>query len=595
MDFERFFYDIVDEFRAASLTKWKSFDELCRLIVYRQISENEDQLPDLAEIVMGKVSIRDAYKAASGLLFLKNEKDLSALFENTVVPDFVSGKQLNNVIYRLLDIRNYPRFEFVEALFDFGLRYLHKKEFTAISSDLADLLYHLSGLQGCERDRAQYPFSQTLRVAVRQAKSEGQASAIVENNTAFNWAVSWLLNIRLSIINPMESSKAMLSRDVDRAEVIIQVPPFGVTQANTQATSRTVFDGQRQSLIVSSIKNALDSGAKCIISVVTNGFLFRSGEDSDFRASLIDKGIIDAVIQLPEKALTQFNVPISILVINTKRDKQAPVLFYNADQGYHDRDFPKSRHKVLLGWEKILDGIANRAESPIASLVKKEKIQENHYDLSVANYVLGEATKAVQSLGQGLNQKVESLEYIADLIRAQPLKEDIADAEDEFLIANLTDIQNNGLLGSPAKIMKLAGRARNRAQLQALEPNDILLGIKGTVGKIGLVGEDCRSNWVANQNFVIIRLKKNAQISPIYLFRYLQSPLMQAYMQEVCSGTAMPMLKTADIKNLAIPLQDSQDQKDVEETHREILSCYEGIQKLQDAIAELNAKHWANV
>lgn len=182
---------------------------------------------------------------------------------------------------------------------------------------------------------------------------------------------------------------------------------------------------------------------------------------------------------------------------------------------------------------------------------------------------------------------------MAELIRGQLLKEDKTPQGETFYEVGVRNISNDGLVNKPEKSLQLSGRMRDRAELQRLQPGDILLVSKGSVGKIGLVGNDCDKNWVASQSFQVVRLTHTNYIaSSEYLFRYLSSPLVQEYLSEQITGTTIPVLKTADIKELPIPIVSLDEQKKIVQTHNKILDSYKHIHKIQNDIDSLRNIYW---
>ena len=82
-------------------------------------------------------------------------------------------------------------------------------------------------------------------------------------------------------------------------------------------------------------------------------------------------------------------------------------------------------------------------------------------------------------------------------------------------------------------------------------------------------------------------------MKPEYLYRYLASPMVQQYLEEIASGAGIPILKANDIKNLPVPLLSQEEQKRVLDVHQQIMDEYDAIRAHQARIDELTQKHWA--
>jgi type I restriction enzyme M protein len=267
------------------------------------------------------------------------------------------------------------------------------------------------------------------------------------------------------------------------------------------------------------------------------------------------------------------------------------VLLCDADQTAWVRQGGRGRNSKLIGWKEISEIVNQRQADGPAILVTKDEIKANEYDLTVSRYVLGRASRAMKALAQ--QEKTARLEDVAELIRAQALKEDKTPQGDEYLEVGPKDIGEDGYIIEPEKCLKLSGRVRDRAELQRLHPGDVLLVAKGSVGKVALVGDNCGDNWVASQAYQVIRLGPNSPVqSPEFLYRYLASPLVKAYLGEQTTGTTIPMLSTKEIKGLLVPVPSIEKQKQVSQTHKEILAAHERIRAIQQEIKALDQQYW---
>ena len=84
-----------------------------------------------------------------------------------------------------------------------------------------------------------------------------------------------------------------------------------------------------------------------------------------------------------------------------------------------------------------------------------------------------------------------------------------------------------------------------------LLPNDILISIKGTVGKIAIIGE-LQEQMIASPNIQIIRIENKSIIEPKVLYMFLKSNIGQSLLQRLSTGTVMPQVTTKDIQLLTM-------------------------------------------
>ena len=87
----------------------------------------------------------------------------------------------------------------------------------------------------------------------------------------------------------------------------------------------------------------------------------------------------------------------------------------------------------------------------------------------------------------------------------------------EVAVADLDDV---GRVRHPTKQVSVSRDAVIQTRRALLKFGDIILVIKGSVGKVGFVCDlpgELEANWIASQSFVIVRLRPHA---PIRDFRF---------------------------------------------------------------------------
>lgn len=119
--------------------------------------------------------------------------------------------------------------------------------------------------------------------------------------------------------------------------------------------------------------------------VVPHGVLFRGSSEGKIRKQLIDEGLLDAVIGLPEKLFYGTGIPAAIMVFRKDRADDK-VLFIDAS-----REFVAGKNQNQLSDEnvaKIVRTYQQREEvDKYSYLATLEEIQENDYNLNIPRYV----------------------------------------------------------------------------------------------------------------------------------------------------------------------------------------------------------------
>ncbi len=121
--------------------------------------------------------------------------------------------------------------------------------------------------------------------------------------------------------------------------------------------------------------------------VLPHGVLFRSGAEGEIRKRLIDKNYIDTIIGLPSNLFTNTGIPVVVLILKKNRKLDEPVLVIDAS-----KEFIKIGKQNVLQEKhiaKIVDTfVGKNSEEGYSSLVYREDILENDYNMNIPRYVM---------------------------------------------------------------------------------------------------------------------------------------------------------------------------------------------------------------
>ncbi len=150
-----------------------------------------------------------------------------------------------------------------------------------------------------------------------------------------------------------------------------------------------------------------------------------SNRERDIRSKFVEKGLVEAVILLPENLFCNTSAPGIIVVINKAKPHPGEILLINAS-----RHFEKGRPKnyltdehtaeiatVTLEWQEVEE---------LSAIVGEEEVARNDYNLSPSRYVVIDDTEPVLPLEEAL-----VLLAMAEEARAE------ADADLESVLAQL--------------------------------------------------------------------------------------------------------------------------------------------------------------
>lgn len=119
--------------------------------------------------------------------------------------------------------------------------------------------------------------------------------------------------------------------------------------------------------------------------VLPHGVLFRGGDEGKIRENLIEKNNIDTIIGLPSNIFFGTGIPTIIMVLKRNRPT-SDVLIIDASKGFEKSG--KNNKLRPCDIKKIADTVKSRARvEKYSTLVSKETIRENGYNLNIPRYV----------------------------------------------------------------------------------------------------------------------------------------------------------------------------------------------------------------
>lgn len=211
-----------------------------------------------------------------------------------------------------------------------------------------------------------------------------------------------------------------------KSEVVVANPPFsldkwGIDEAEHDPHRRFTRGLPPKSkgdyafilhMLASLSEQSHTGGASRMIVVVPHGVLFRGGAEGKIRASLINDGLLDAVIGLPTNLFFGTGIPAALLVFRKGHRPsgtgQDDVLFIDAS-----REFAAGKNQNQLresDLQKIVDTYRTRASvEKYARLVPVTEIAANDHNLNIPRYVdTSEATEEIDVAG--LQTEINGLE-----------------------------------------------------------------------------------------------------------------------------------------------------------------------------------------
>ena len=361
---------------------------------------------------------------------------------------------------------------------------------------------------------------------------------------------------------------------------VLSFPPFGAR--GKQDLSKDKFNRFKihrgTNLDVAHFEHILAQCKEKAVVLVPVGFSYRTASEELFRQDIVNKNILEAVIQLPPNLHTATSIETTFFVIN-KQKTADKVLFINLkDEQFLKRD---GRKIVFENVDKIIDMYKSSEEiDNISIVVSNEDIKDNGYSLAIDRYVVSKEAKELQEILS--SYETVELQDIAEIRRSQLFKDE-GDGKEVYELSP-SDFSKAGFTKEGGKLKKI-GKQSNKYETYKLQAFDVLVSTKGTIGKTAIIDEVFEP-ILASQASQVIRVKDRETAIELYMF--LKSDIGQAMLGQLVAGAAMPQISTNEIKKLQIPLLSENEKKQVLLNFNDEIKMYNEIDKINTNIAQIH-------
>lgn len=200
-------------------------------------------------------------------------------------------------------------------------------------------------------------------------------------------------------------------------------------------------------------------------------------------------------------------------------------------------------------WDSLLN-----TEAENVRYVDCCEISKNNFNLAVSAYIMD---AGLQSWIEGM--KTSEAYLLSDLVDFDRILafrswEEGEDAKVFYELA-ISDIDEFGQITSPNRVRYVSYKDVPLIQKQCLKPGDILISVKGSLGKIVFMPENIPNNWFVSPSFVVCRIKERESkkgLNAQYLYKYLMTEMVQAYLKHLNTGGSVPMIRLEDIKKVPV-------------------------------------------
>lgn len=302
-------------------------------------------------------------------------------------------------------------------------------------------------------------------------------------------------------------------------------------------------------------------------------------QDLVLREKITESKRLKAVISLPAGFLVGTAIYTQALVFDSADSNHESVSFIDLKSKDYIEEGKSGRKLVNLNL-KAKDEIENvLADKKNTSSIKVSlsEIKNNENSFDIGRYIAArESAKSLEGI------ETVNLENVVEIYRAQASVKD-SDG-DKYYEISASDINPLGIIETPKKEIVL--NKDNRALKNLVHKGDIVLAIKGSTGKVGLVEAE-HDNWLAGQSFVILRLKDKAW-TPEFLFWQLNSKRIKKQLGLLSTGGFIQLLKISDVKGLKLIPPTTEILQKVHDANIRRSEILQKIKALQAELASLD-------
>lgn len=302
-------------------------------------------------------------------------------------------------------------------------------------------------------------------------------------------------------------------------------------------------------------------------------------QDLELREKITESKRLKAVISLPAGFLVGTAIYTQALVFDAVDSQNERVSFLDLKSKDYIEDGKSGRKLVNLNIKskEEIEKVLNDENGNSSIKVGLSEIKNNENSFDIGRYIAArESAKSLDGI------ETVNLEDVVEIYRAQSSVKD-SDG-DKYYEISASDINPLGIIETPKKEIVL--KKDNRALKNLVHKGDIVLAIKGSTGKVGLVEAE-HDNWLAGQSFVILRLKDKAW-TPEFLFWQLNSKRIKKQLGLLSTGGFIQLLKISDVKGLKLIPPTTEILQKVHDANIRRSEILQKIKELQAELASLD-------
>ncbi|MEX3944355.1 N-6 DNA methylase [Paraburkholderia sp. BR10937] len=375
-------------------------------------------------------------------------------------------------------------------------------------------------------------------------------------------------------------------RPLTRADYILALPPFGMPMRGSRLVQWDSTGGRGIEQFARSetwaVQELVNRASRRVVIVVPPGVLFTKGQEQRLREAVLQRGgernELEAVIALPSGVFSSTSLAGAVLVINPGGHADHIRM---VDLGGGKRSGVDAED-ILLGGRDIALGIQRSSER--STEVAREEVLVNECSFAPSRYLRRFARS---------DANVVSLGDLCAAIRPPSPSKDMTGA----LVAEVGIPELGPWRALSGPFAKTVSVRKKGDEVAGLLPGDLVISIKGTVGKVGLVGALPKDRaTVVSQSCIALRPKPEQRANGLvaeYLLMYLRSQEGQAQLASLQVGAGVQHVSPSTLlSSMVVPVPAPAQQHAVAEDYRHLCDIEQRISELSDEMATIARQRW---
>lgn len=523
----------------------------------------------------GKIDENDIFYVFARALIIDSMKDSNEILRNNKSIDILFERidsRYNDIICDIRDKFDEKKLKSIILNFNnklIGNLYIYE--------DIINLVNSLLEIK--EEDKILQPYSREgefiTHHLVNFPNNTITGIDVIEENILISQIKASIVSEKIEKVKFIQSDYLNAELDDVDYNKIFSIPPFGINSKSLQNTiqNKKLIDYYTKNDLglftdwVYLIKEILNPNFERGIYITTSNILFNK-KDAKIRKHLMEKGLIEGIIELPSRMFISTSITVNIVVLS-KGNKTVKMV--DASNIYK-----KERERNIIdkkGIKMILDSYYLNNEN--SKVVSSEEFEETEYNLLPKRYINKKLDlknyiylKDVAEIKRGYtNIKQEELNKRLLNIETNNKLMIVGDINDEFNIGSLNNLEY----------------IKDNEKVYCIENEQIAISRGGNYKSILIRKKD--ETILTNGMIYIINCDKE-KMNPYYLQMYLSSEHCLNQIKSLNVGSVISFISISQLGDLKIPKVSKKLENELSEKYKQILNEYENIRlkknKLKD-------------